>query len=238
MLQVLGRSVQGIGCARRVAGVTRTRTRATTATKAMAESGALGSATGGSTLDNNDEIFDIFDENNKLIGQARREDVHKQGLFHRAVNVVLMDNAGRVLLQQRSVGKAINGGCWDVSVGEHLSPGETYRQAAVRGLAEELGLAGGDPGDALVCIEEPRLCAYSYPEVGKIDNEFCALYLWRGFDPAVHPVVPDGIEVCDVAWLPLDHAAGHPDLLAHTGGKHTPTLNDSLPLVDPPASVV
>ncbi len=33
-------------------------------------------------------------------------------------------------------------GCWDLSVGEHLQPGEDYHQAATRGLEEELGIVG------------------------------------------------------------------------------------------------
>lgn len=47
---------------------------------------------------------------------------------------------GSILLQRRSKKKALEGGCWDLSCAEHVSAGESYLQAAVRGLREELGI--------------------------------------------------------------------------------------------------
>jgi isopentenyldiphosphate isomerase len=38
--------------------------------------------------------------------------------------------------------KRIGAGLWDLSLAEHLSPGESYRSAALRGLGEELGISG------------------------------------------------------------------------------------------------
>ncbi len=43
---------------------------------------------------------------------------------------------GIVLAHRKRVGS----GQWDLSVAEHLSPGETYKQAVLRGLQEELGI--------------------------------------------------------------------------------------------------
>ena len=43
-------------------------------------------------------------------------------------------------LQQRSLGKKVGSGQWDLSVAEHLQPGEIYSEGAVRGLQEELGI--------------------------------------------------------------------------------------------------
>jgi ADP-ribose pyrophosphatase YjhB (NUDIX family) len=47
---------------------------------------------------------------------------------------------GSLLVQRRSPHKKIGARQLDLSVAEHLQPGEGFRQGAVRGLAEELGI--------------------------------------------------------------------------------------------------
>ena len=41
---------------------------------------------------------------------------------------------------QRSFKKLIGPGLWDMSTAEHLKPGESFEQAAIRGVEEELGV--------------------------------------------------------------------------------------------------
>ena len=60
----------------------------------------------------------------------------------------------------RSDGKKVCPGLWDVSVAEHCQPGETYEDAALRGMEEELGLEKG----AIVSIE----CAALSPCAGVV----------------------------------------------------------------------
>lgn len=52
--------------------------------------------------DKDDELFEIVDETNKVIGTERRGVVHKTGLLHRAVYCWVFNTAGELLLQQRS----------------------------------------------------------------------------------------------------------------------------------------
>jgi len=89
-----------------------------------------------------DEVFEIFDATGALLGRAPRAEVHRLGYWHKAVNVLLFDSAGRLYLQRRAIGKDVWPDAWDVSVGEHLLPGESAIAGAVRGLAEELGIHG------------------------------------------------------------------------------------------------
>ncbi len=87
------------------------------------------------------EIFDIVDENDKVIGQAPRSECHgNPALIHRVAHVMVFNPAGELLLQKRADSKDIQPGKWDTSVGGHLDPGEDYRQAAVREMQEELGI--------------------------------------------------------------------------------------------------
>jgi len=88
-----------------------------------------------------EEIFDVVDENDRVIGQASRSEVHAQGLLHRAANVFVFDSQGRLLLQMRSATKDEFPQCYTSSASGHLDAGESYEQAAVRELHEELGLS-------------------------------------------------------------------------------------------------
>jgi isopentenyl-diphosphate delta-isomerase len=88
-----------------------------------------------------DELFQTYQEDGTPAGVVPRRDVHRLGLWHRAANVLLYRSDGRLLLQQRSQDKDVCPGLWDLSVAEHLTPGESFIQAAHRGLKEELGLS-------------------------------------------------------------------------------------------------
>jgi isopentenyldiphosphate isomerase len=86
-----------------------------------------------------DELFDVVDEQDRVVGQARRADVHARKLRHRAVHVLCLDPDGRVFLQRRSLLKDSAPGKWCASCSGHLDAGEDYDAAAVRELAEEIG---------------------------------------------------------------------------------------------------
>lgn len=91
----------------------------------------------------NDELFDIYSPDGRHIGTAPRRECHgNPELLHRSVQVFVFDVCGRILLQKRSCRKDIQPGRWDTSVGGHLACGESYHDAAVREMAEELGIAG------------------------------------------------------------------------------------------------
>lgn len=87
-----------------------------------------------------DEIFDVVDENDQVIGQATRAEVHAEKLVHRAVHVFVFNKRGDLLLQKRSLLKDACPGVWDSSVSGHLDAGEDYATAAVRELEEEMGI--------------------------------------------------------------------------------------------------
>lgn len=94
-----------------------------------------------SKADNESELFEVVNAQNEPIELALRSRVHREGLAHRATHVFLFQpSTGDLLLQRRSPHKKIAAGLWDLSCAEHNSPGETYCQAAVRGLNEELGI--------------------------------------------------------------------------------------------------
>lgn len=88
-----------------------------------------------------DEIIDIVDENNDLTGITKsRNDAHREGLWHRLINICIYNSKGEILLQLRSKDKMIYPDMWDISVAGHIGAGEQPLNAALRETGEETGL--------------------------------------------------------------------------------------------------
>jgi isopentenyldiphosphate isomerase len=93
-----------------------------------------------------EEIFDLVNERDEVIGRRPRAEVHRLGLLHRAVHVLVFNSRGQVFLQKRSMKKDRQPGLWDSSSSGHVDSGEGYDACAVRETREEIGLRlGGCP---------------------------------------------------------------------------------------------
>jgi isopentenyldiphosphate isomerase len=90
-----------------------------------------------------DELFPVVDEDGNLISVASRRICHdgKSKLLHPVVHMHLFNNRGELFLQKRALTKDLLPGCWDSSVGGHVSPGEKIEDALKRETLEELGLS-------------------------------------------------------------------------------------------------
>ena len=87
-----------------------------------------------------EEIFDVVNERDEVIDRQPRSKVHRLGLLHRAVHVLVFNSRGEVFLQKRSMNKDREPGKWDSSTSGHMDSGEDYDACAVRELREEIGL--------------------------------------------------------------------------------------------------
>ena len=134
-----------------------------------------------------EEIFDVVDEQDRVIGQAARSEVHAQGLLHRAVHVFVINGQGQLLVQQRTAGKDEFPLKFTSSASGHLSAGESYAEAAIRELWEEVGLSG----------ELEYLT--TLPGGPDTANEHSALYLLRSDETPVF----DPLEVLDGRFVDL-----------------------------------
>lgn len=101
--------------------------------------------------DPGDELVDIVDEADRVIGVATRREVRARVLKHRCVSIVVRSSAGAVLIHRRSERKDVWPGFWDFCAGGVLAAGEGWENAARRELAEELGVELG-PADALAFV--------------------------------------------------------------------------------------
>ncbi len=90
------------------------------------------------------ELIDVLDENGCLTGKVLpRDEIHKQGLWHRAIVVAIVNENNKILLQQRSANKEKNANMWDISVAGHISAGQDSLSAAAREINEEVSVLLG-----------------------------------------------------------------------------------------------
>jgi 8-oxo-dGTP pyrophosphatase MutT (NUDIX family) len=84
----------------------------------------------------------VVDTDDAVIGTVRRAVMRRDRLRHRVTFVVVRACDGRILVHRRSDAKDVWPGRWDLAVGGVVTAGESYDVAAVRELAEEVGVSG------------------------------------------------------------------------------------------------
>ncbi|MEU0057038.1 NUDIX domain-containing protein [Streptomyces sp. NPDC006334] len=89
-----------------------------------------------------DEIIDIVDETDQVVGRSPRGEAYARGLRHRCVFVLARDAEGRVFVHRRTADKLVFPSLHDMFVGGVVGAGEAYDDAALREAEEELGVAG------------------------------------------------------------------------------------------------
>ncbi|MBU0635996.1 NUDIX domain-containing protein [Candidatus Micrarchaeota archaeon] len=86
-----------------------------------------------------DEILDLIDENDKVVGEDLKGNCHKEGLWHRAVTILVFNKNKELLIQKRSQ-NVPRPNLLCASASGHVQKGESYESAAKRELKEELGI--------------------------------------------------------------------------------------------------
>lgn len=88
-----------------------------------------------------EEILEVVNETGETIRTLPRSEIHgNPSLIHKVVHVLVFNEAGKLLLQKRSMNKDVAAGKWDTSVGGHVNAGEPLDEAVKRETAEELGI--------------------------------------------------------------------------------------------------
>ncbi len=105
--------------------------------------------------DRAEELLNVYDAAGAVVGARPRRLAKASGLAVGAVNVLLVNRRGEVLLQRRPEDKE-NGSLWDKSVGGHVSAGESHDVTAVREAEEEL-FDGRGSGRVLLVADQEAL---------------------------------------------------------------------------------
>ena len=123
-------------------------------------------------------------------GVAPKIEVHRRGLRHRALSVLVRDLSGNMLMHRRNAAKYHSGGLWTNACCSHPRPGEATGDAAHRRLAEEMGVQ---------CEVKPLFTAHYRAAVsnGYIEDE--VVHVFGGTYEG--PIAPDPAEVSEWKWM-------------------------------------
>lgn len=137
-----------------------------------------------------EEMLEIINEDGTTIGLGRRSEIHgNPSLLHKVIHVLVFNEAGKLLLQKRSLSKDVAPGKWDTSVGGHVAPGEDLLAASLREMEEELGV---------ISDNYQYLYAYRYEN----DYESEIVYTYRCVHNGPFPFNKE--EIDEVAFWSID----------------------------------
>ena len=162
------------------------------------------------------EYFDLLDENGNKTGKIKlRTEVHRDGDWHKAVHIWIINNKGDVLLQRRCATKDSNPNMLDISSAGHLSAGDDSLSGAIRELKEELNL---DVNKEELQFIKTLKRSSKYTSTF-INNEFDDLYILRT-DKTINDMKFQEDEISEIFFVPYKKFKEmvnnkQPDLLMH-----------------------
>lgn len=93
------------------------------------------------TTDADNELLDVVDLHDTVIGQKYRSEVYAEKASNfRVINAFVVNSQKQVWIPRRSATKKLFPLCLDASVGGHVAAGESYDQAFARETQEELNI--------------------------------------------------------------------------------------------------
>jgi isopentenyl-diphosphate Delta-isomerase len=156
------------------------------------------------------ESLILVDEADREVGHLDKAQCHQgQGVLHRAFSLLIFNDAGELLLQQRSASKRLWPLYWSNSCCSHPRRAETMEAAIHRRLYEELGLR---------CPLQ-FLFKFQYQaqfDAAGAEQELCSVFVGRTSDPV--RIEPSEIS----AWRWISPESLQAELTGSEAGKFTP----------------
>jgi isopentenyl-diphosphate delta-isomerase len=172
-------------------------------------------------------LVQLVDDAGRTVGECRVDEAHQApGRLHRAFSVLLLDSAGRILLQLRAATKTRFPLTWANACCGHPAPGQSVPDAANRRLGEELGIGP-------IALTEIGVYVYQAgdPTTGRVEYEYD--HVLRGeLSPDV-PLRLDPDEVAAVRWVTRDELRSE---LERRPRDHAPWLGGVARRLFPPGA--
>ncbi|MCI5051380.1 MAG: NUDIX domain-containing protein [Candidatus Pacebacteria bacterium] len=138
-------------------------------------------------MDIHKEKLDVIDEQENILYQETRDNIHQKGLLHREIHVWLYTPSGNIIFQKRSPNKDTAPNLLDASVGGHVDMGEKPLESALKEIQEEAGILVD--GDELIFMEKSRVDAID-SQTGKRNNVIRYIYALAYFG-SLKELVPE-----------------------------------------------
>jgi len=158
------------------------------------------------------KLVELVEPDGTSIGQSTVDHAHAPpGKLHRAFSVLLFDEDGRALLQQRSSSKTRFPSRWANTCCGHPAPGEDVVTAAAQRLASETGIQ-------VTGLAEVGVYTYRAEDsvTGSVECEYDHVVVGRW--PQNAEIAPDPAEVAAVRWASAAELATA--LAADDGDQH------------------
>ncbi|MFA5926041.1 MAG: NUDIX domain-containing protein [Parcubacteria group bacterium] len=159
----------------------------------------------------------IVNENDEVVGEETRENIHKKGLLHREVHVWVYNNKEELLFQERSMIKDTYPGLFDVSVGSHVEIGEEYERTALRELEEETGIKARKNDLTFIASIRGNIIDEL---TGMKNNSIKKIYAFR-FDGNVEDLKVEDGEAVSLRFFPIERIL---NLSEEESKKFTPEM--------------
>ncbi|WP_245677643.1 isopentenyl-diphosphate Delta-isomerase [Nocardia acidivorans] len=158
--------------------------------------GTLDTPDASAAADRETLLVELVDEHGRATGSLPVAAAHTApGQLHRAFSVLLFDDSGQVLLQQRAGVKTRFPLLWTNTCCGHPAPGQSVLDAAATRLREEMGLS----------VELAEAGTFSYqavdPATGRVEYEFDHVVLGRVEDEVPEP---NPAEVAETMWVSIE----------------------------------
>jgi isopentenyl-diphosphate delta-isomerase len=146
---------------------------------------------GSRSIASDSEALILVDEADREVGHLDKAQCHQgRGVLHRAFSLLIFNDAGELLLQQRSASKRLWPLYWSNSCCSHPRRAETMEAAIHRRLYEELGLR----------CPLHFLFKFQYEaqfDAAGAEKELCSVFIGRTSDP----VTIDPSEILAWRWI-------------------------------------
>lgn len=138
-----------------------------------------------------DELLDIVDRNDIVVGQDTKENKFQKELISRMVAVFIVDNEGKMIIAKRAPTKRSFPNRLDLAACGNVKAGESYEDAAKREILEELGIECN--------VSLLKKIFNEFPENGKMIRYFTSIFLGR-YDSTVNT----NEEISVIRKIPVD----------------------------------
>lgn len=120
-------------------------------------------------------LLNIVDNDDKIIGEKTREEIHQEGLLHREIHVYFLTPQKELIFQHRAKNKDTFPDLLDATVGGHVEIGDSYEKTAIKEAAEETGIKIDSAKLILLSKNQRRL---EDRVTGKINNAIRQSYIY------------------------------------------------------------